>query len=252
MKTIALVLTLWISLPFAAYGQPAPVKIILLNSRVFTADPARPSAEAIAIRGEQIAAVGTSAEIARLAGPQTRRIDVQGSLIMPGFNDAHIHLGVDPDGLRLPLRGLEPSWEETKAAIEVAARQTPLGTWILGMVGATGVMNEDVTRFALDAIAPNHFVLRRAYCGHGYVASSKAMPLLQISEEAADPAGGFRARVRVQEGQLEIAGIRRMTTEPYSRRPSIGRGHHQDHARHGPGGGRLRHHLHADVLADLG
>jgi predicted amidohydrolase YtcJ len=63
------------------------------------------------------------------------------------------------------------------------------------MVGATVVMNEDVTRFALDAIAPNHRVLLRAYYGHGYVASSKAMPLLQITEEAADPAGGYFERV---------------------------------------------------------
>ena len=119
---------------------------------------------------------------------------MQGRLIMPGFNDAHIHLGVDPDGLRLPLRGLGASWEETKAAIEVAVRQTPLGTWIFGMVGATVVMNEDVTRFALDAIAPNHPVLLRAYYGHGYVASSKAMPLLQITGSRG-PAGGYLERV---------------------------------------------------------
>ena len=63
------------------------------------------------------------------------------------------------------------------------------------MVGATVMMNEDVTRFALDAIAPNHPILLRAYYGHGYVASSKAMPLLQITEEAADPAGGYFERV---------------------------------------------------------
>jgi len=195
MKSAALSLFLGLLLPVVAYGQPAPADVILLNGKVFTADPARPSADAIAFRGERIVAVGTSAEIARLAGPKTRRIDVQGRVITPGFNDAHMHFGADPDGVHLPLGSMEPSWEETKAAIEAAAQHAPLGTWIFGRVGATVVLTEEVTRFALDAIAPNHPVLLRAYYGHGYIVNSKAMPLLHIAEEAPDPAGGYFERV---------------------------------------------------------
>ena len=195
MKTIVLILFLGALLPVVAYGQPAPPDVILFNGKVFTADSAKPSADAIAIQGERIVAVGTSAEITRLAGPKTRRIDVQGRLITPGFNDAHMHFGVDPDGVRLPFGSMEPSWEETKAAIEAAAQRAPPGTWIFGVVGATVVLNEEATRFALDAVAPNHPVLLRAYYGHGYVVNSRAMPLLRITEEAPDPAGGYFERV---------------------------------------------------------
>src|SRR3984893_458103 len=141
MKSAALSLFLGLLLPVVAYGQPAPADVILLNGKVFTADPARPSADAIAFRGERIVAVGTSAEIARLAGPKTRRIDVQGRDLTPGFHDAHLHFGVDPDGARLPFGSMEPSWEETKAAIEAAAQRAPPGTWIFGVVGATVVLN---------------------------------------------------------------------------------------------------------------
>ncbi|MFP5356032.1 MAG: amidohydrolase, partial [Gemmatimonadota bacterium] len=63
--------------------------VVLLGGKVFTADPARPWAEAVAVRGARIVAVGTTAEIARLAGPATRRIALDGRVVVPGFDDAH-------------------------------------------------------------------------------------------------------------------------------------------------------------------
>jgi predicted amidohydrolase YtcJ len=90
---------------------------------------------------------------------------------------------------------MEPSWEETSEAIEQAVKQAPAGTWMFGRVGHDGVLNSEVTRFALDRIAPNNPVLLRAHYGHGYIINSKAMPLLQIAEEEPDPVGGYYERV---------------------------------------------------------
>jgi predicted amidohydrolase YtcJ len=177
-----------LSLP--ASGQQTPTDLILLNGKVFTADSAKPSAEGVAIRGERIIAVGTSAEIEKLAGANTRRIDLRGHVVTPGFNDAHIHFGADLQGFYLQFKTMEPSWEETSAALEAATRQAPAGKWIFGFVGANVVLNEQVTRFALDLVAPNHPVFLRSFYGHGYIVNSKAMPLLQIAEEEPDPAGG--------------------------------------------------------------
>jgi hypothetical protein len=182
-------------LSLSASGQQAPADLILLNGKVFTADSAKPSAEAVAIRGERIIAVGTSAEIEKLAEVKTRRIDLQGRVVTPGFNDAHIHFGAEPQGHNLQFKMMEPSWEEASAAIAAATKHAPAGTWIFGFVGANVVLNEEVTRFALDRVAPDHPVLLRSFYGHGYIVNSKAMPLLRIAEEEPDPAGGKFERV---------------------------------------------------------
>jgi predicted amidohydrolase YtcJ len=194
MNRIVLIISLSVLLPLVAHGQQAPADLILLNSKVFTANSVKPFAEAVAIRGERIVAVGTSAEVEKLAGAKTRRIDLQGRVVIPGFNDAHIHFGVDPKGFNLQFKTMEPSWEETRAAIEAAVKQARAGTWIFGFVGANVVLNEQVTRFALDLVAPNHPVFLRSFYGHGYIVNSKAMPLLQIAEEEPDPAGGHFER----------------------------------------------------------
>jgi predicted amidohydrolase YtcJ len=179
----------------SAFGQRVSADLVLLNGKVFTADVSKPSAEAVAIRDGRIVAVGTSVEIETLIGEKTRRIDLRGRSVVPGFNDAHVHFMPDPKGFNLRFRTNEPSWEETSAAIKQAIEQTPAGTWIFGRVGRDVVLNEQVTRFALDRLAPDHPVLLRAYYGHGYILNSKAMPLLQIAEAEPNPAGGFYERV---------------------------------------------------------
>ena len=77
----------------AAERQPGPpmVQLIITNAVVRTIDTNRPTAEAIAISGNRITAVGIGSEIAQLAGPETRVIDARGKLVLPGFNDAHVH-----------------------------------------------------------------------------------------------------------------------------------------------------------------
>jgi predicted amidohydrolase YtcJ len=236
MNRVMLLAFLNVLLALPARGQQAPADLILFGGKVFTSDPARPSAEAVATRGERIIAVGTSAELKRLAGAKTRLVDLQGRLVVPGFNDAHSHFVPDPRGFRLQFRTMEPSWDEARAAIEQAVKQTPAGTWVFGRVGRDIVLNEQVNRFALDSVAPEHPVLLRAYYGHGYILNSKAMAPLQIAEEEPDPAGGSYERLagskringrlweyaewkpnRVLAGQVSdedaIASLRRMADE---------------------------------------
>jgi len=194
MRNFVQLIFLGALLLLSAFGQREPAYLVLLNGKVFTADVAKPSAEAVAIRDGRIVAVGTSVEIKTLVGAKTRRIDLRWRTVVPGFNDAHFHFMPDPKGFNLRFRTNEPSWEETSAAIKQAIEQTPAGTWIFGRVGRDVVLNEQVTRFALDRLAPDHPVLLRAYYGHGYILNSKAIPLLQIAEDEPNPAGGFYER----------------------------------------------------------
>jgi predicted amidohydrolase YtcJ len=198
MKSLAAVAVLGVLLQFSACARDASTvaDIVLLNGKIFTAEPGAHVAQAVAIRGERILAVGTTMDVEALAGATTRRIDLQGRLVTPGFNDAHIHFVPRRKGVHLQFKTMEPSWNECLQAIQSAAREAQAGTWIFATVGSAVVLNDQVTRFALDTIAPNHPVLLRAYYGHGYIVNSKAMPLLKISEEEPDPMGGSFERVR--------------------------------------------------------
>lgn len=195
MKRLVYILFISVLLPLGAYAKRAPADLILLNGKVFTGDLTKPSAEAVAIAGERIVAVGASSEIERSAGAETRRIDLQGRVVVPGFNDAHCHFDIPPKWVDLQFKTMDPSWEETCTAVQQAAKETPPGIWIFGTVGGTVVLNEQVTRFELDRLAPNHPVLLSAWTGHGYILNSNAMRLFRIAEEEPDPMGGFYERV---------------------------------------------------------
>jgi predicted amidohydrolase YtcJ len=194
MERIALTVLLSALLPLSVLGHQAPADLILLNGKVFTANSLQPHAQAVAIRGERIIAVGTSAEIKSLAGVKTRLIDLQGRVVIPGINDAHFHFMPGPQGYMLQFKSMNPSWKETVDAIETAVKQTPQGTWIFGELGLAERPGPEATRFALDRVAPDHPVLLR-YDGHGYIINSAAMPLLHIVEEEPDPVGGSYERV---------------------------------------------------------
>jgi predicted amidohydrolase YtcJ len=205
-----------------AAAQASAADLILVKGKVFTSDPARPHAQAIAIKGERILAVGTDAEINALAGKNTRRIDLGGRTVTPGFNDAHYHFEPALSGHHLrfkpeqPGQPPDPAWEETVEAIAAAVKQAPRGTWIFGDVGSKALLNAGASRDALDRVAPEHPVMLRTFYGHGYVINSKAMPLLGIGEEEADPAGGWYERIagtRKINGRLwEYAGWKPLRT----------------------------------------
>jgi predicted amidohydrolase YtcJ len=171
-----------------------PAELVLLNGKVFTSASAKPSAEAIAIRGERIIAVDTSDKIKALAGPNTRQLDLQGRVVVPGFNDAHFHHQPRPPGIRLTLRFPEPTWAEVIAALVEGVKQAPAGTWIFGQAGGVVVNDPQATRMALDRVAADHPVLIHSYFGHGHVINSRAMLLLGLRDDEPDPLGGIFER----------------------------------------------------------
>jgi predicted amidohydrolase YtcJ len=163
---------------------------VLLNGRVFTSDPAKPDAEAIAIRGDRIAAVGSADEIRRLIGEKTKLLDLGGRIVVPGFNDAHAHFGPTFKGIELKFEAQEPSWDQTLAVIKQAVSTAPKGEWIFGTVGDVIINDPRASRDTLDRIAPDNPVLLSTYFGHGAIINSQGLKAFKISDSVRDPMGG--------------------------------------------------------------
>src|SRR5687767_12691274 len=102
----------WCVSPVDAQAQQAPADLVLINGRIVTADDRRPDAQAIAVRGDTIAALGTTAEIQALVGPSTKVIDLKGQLAIPGFIEGHGHFtGLGSGLMNLNLMTMK-SWDE--------------------------------------------------------------------------------------------------------------------------------------------
>ncbi|HEV8229269.1 MAG TPA: amidohydrolase [Candidatus Limnocylindria bacterium] len=172
---------------------------------MWTVDPARPEAEAVAVQGDRIARVGRRDDVFALKGPRTEVIDLRGRLLLPGFIDAHTHFGNAAAWLfRVGLyEAREPS--EVVAAVAAAARRIPKGMWISGGdIGAADAWAADaggrarpspmpIDRRALDAAAPDHPVLLRRVDG-AYVANAAALARARLGSDAPDPRGGRSER----------------------------------------------------------
>jgi predicted amidohydrolase YtcJ len=181
-------------LTFSTFGQQSSPDLILLNGKVFTSNASHPYVEAIAIRGERILAVGTSKEIVPLAGKDTKRIDLEGRTVIPGINDAHVHLGAGPENYDLPLQGDNPKWQEIKDALSLAVTKVPKGTWITGGFNTYVLEDPQATKRPLDGLAPDHPVLLWLWGGHASLLNSPALKKLGVREDEPDPEGGRYVR----------------------------------------------------------
>jgi hypothetical protein len=167
-----------------ACGQDA-ASLVVRNARVWTANAARPWAEAVAVRGERVAAVGSNAELAKLIGPRTEVVDAAGRLLMPGFNDAHIHfLGGSMRLEEVDLTGA-CTLKEMQARITDWALSHPDAPWVTGggweyncFPGKRLPRKED-----LDEAVRDRPAFLRAYDGHTGWANSKALSLAGINKE---------------------------------------------------------------------
>jgi predicted amidohydrolase YtcJ len=175
-------------LPAAVLAQSAP-DLIIHHAKVFTDDPAHRFAEAVAIQGNKIVAVGTNADITAMAGDKTKRIDAGGRVVVPGFNDAHTHQGPRPEGFGLSVDD-DATWPLVSAALAGAVDETPGDVWIYGTVSAKLLNDPAATAQALDKVAPHRQVVLSVWTGHGTIMSSEAMNALRIRDNAVDPAGG--------------------------------------------------------------
>ena len=185
-----------------ALGAQSPARraapdLVLVDGKVFTADPAHPWAQAVAIRGDRIVAVGTTQEVARLAGPSTRRLSLSGRTMVPGFDDAHAHVGYAPlEGVAVTVDP-SPTPDPTLAAlidsIAAAARRAPAGTWLTAQIGGRVFDDPRATRFVLDSAAPAHRVWLRGWSGHGGILNTAALRSIGLLD-AADQPGGWLTR----------------------------------------------------------
>src|SRR5437588_11842581 len=119
-------------MPTEAQKETLPATLAVINANVHTLDKARPAAEAVAVYGTRIVAVGANEEIKRMVGARTRVVDAHGALVMPGFNDAHVHF-ID-GGFHLSSVSLRDasSPEEFAARIRDFAAKIPKGRWLTG------------------------------------------------------------------------------------------------------------------------
>jgi predicted amidohydrolase YtcJ len=178
--------------PVVVLAQSAP-DLIIHHAKVFTGDPAHRFAEAVAIQGNKIAAVGTNADILAMADGKTNRVDAGGRVVVPGFNDAHTHQGPRPEGFTLSLDE-DAAWPLVSAALTSAADETPGDIWIYGTVSPKLLNDPALTAQALDKIAQHRKVVLSVWTAHGTILSSDAMNALRIRDTAVDPAGGSYER----------------------------------------------------------
>ena len=177
--------------PPAAGTAPAPATFVVRNAAIVTMDARYPRAEALAVNGEWIVAVGTNAEIARYVGPQTRVLDATGRLVIPGFNDSHAHFASGSGRLReLDLYGVS-TLEEVLRRVAERVKQAQPGEWVTGSGYDHTLWGEKwPTRQDLDRVAPNNPVLLRRASGHSAWANSMALRLNNITKATANPDAG--------------------------------------------------------------
>ena len=206
-KSMILLFVVSTSFAHAALAEDT-ADLILVNGRVYTVEQSQPWAEALAIKGEWLLAVGTNAEARAFSGPDTREIDLDGAFVSPGFNDSHVH--VESTGRLLSGVNLldvhEPAAFQER--LQATAERLPDGSWITrgmwaayeqwgeGSAGedpslgtsATGPFTPD--RELIDAVTREHPVLVSRFDRSMHLANSLALEIAGIDESTPSPADG--------------------------------------------------------------
>ena len=173
--------------------QPKPT-LVIVNCHALTMDPARPTAEAVAVAGERILAVGRTDEVCGLAGPDTQVIDGQGLTLLPGFIDSHIHVL----SLARTTQELDCRPDKASSCTAIAhrvfewARIVPPGEWVRCFGYDHLALDEarHPTRHDLDQISPRHPVRLDHQSGHATVLNSLGLQMAGITADTPDPVDG--------------------------------------------------------------
>ncbi len=195
---------LLLSLSLFAQARPA-ADLVIINAKIWTVDKNHPTAQAVAVLGDRIVSVGTNAEVEAWRGPNTKVIDAGGKLLLPGFDDAHVHFvsgGLQLDAVQLTDA---TSPEEFARRIGERAKQTAKGEWILG--GDWDETKWDPAKLPakelIDALTPDTPVFVYRYDGHLGLANSVALRMAGVNAQTQDPPGG----VIVRDAQGNPTGI---------------------------------------------
>ena len=173
-----------------------PADIIVIHGRVYTENPKQPWAQAVAIRGAKIVAVGEDATIEKMRGMGTKVINAGGRLVLPGFTDCHIHFlegslsleGVNLEGAKDP--------SDIQKKLRAFAAEHPGDRWILGRGWNYAMFSPEILphKKYLDELFPDRPVLLVGYDGHTAWANSKALTLAGITRETPNPPNGAIVR----------------------------------------------------------
>lgn len=184
--------------------------LLLINGKIWTVDTSKPKAQAVAVAKSRILAVGSNLQIEEFKGPDTQVIDLEGKLVLPGFNDSHTHFvnaGFNLMGVDLKDADNEEIFGQRLAA---ASKRLPPDTWITG-----GNWDHDrwpggnlPTAELIDKYVSNRPVLVTRYDGHMSVANSLALKMAGITAQTPDPPGGIIVR---KPNSREPAGVLRET-----------------------------------------
>ncbi|MEM1190490.1 MAG: amidohydrolase [Pseudomonadota bacterium] len=172
---------------------------VVLGAEVLTMDDAQPLAEAIAIRGDRILAVGSVDAIREFMGPDTVEIDAAGKLVVPGLIDSHSHplLAREAVGVDVNLRSIV----DVQQALARKAAQSPPGVWVIGVMydDTKFIEGRPLTRKDIDAAVPDKPVFVAHRGGHTAVVNSAGFAVAGITADTPDPEGGKFYR---EDGQL--------------------------------------------------
>jgi predicted amidohydrolase YtcJ len=173
--------------------QPRKAGLVLVHGHILTEDAKESVAQAVAIEGDRIVAVGTDSEIMAMAGPSTHVIDLHGRTATPGLIDSHAHIaeGGTSEVFDVPLTDATSIAEMVKRVAAKAATLKP-GEWVTGSGWDEGKLAEKrlPTAADLDAVSPNNPVWLMHTTGHYGVANSAALKLAGISAATPDPPAG--------------------------------------------------------------
>jgi predicted amidohydrolase YtcJ len=192
MQRLLLFFVLFTTFVGKVEAQMVAADLVIINAHVRTMDEGRPEAEAVAVIGNRIVAVGSTAEIKRLVGPNTRVVDAGGRLVLPGFNDAHVHFISGGFQLaNIDLRNAATP-QEFAERIRRFSEKLPKGRWITG-----GDWDHErwpgaplPTKELIDPFTPDRPVFVNRLDGHMALANSYVLKLAGITRATPDPPGG--------------------------------------------------------------
>lgn len=225
-KLISVVLTFFFLAGLHGCAKKQPADLVLTNGKIVTVEETVPVAEALAVVGDRIVAVGTARKVRPYIGKSTRVIDLQGLTAFPGFIDSHAHFtGVGDARMILDLTKAR-NWDEVVALVAEAARQTKPGEWIRGRGwhqekwDKRPEPNVDGLPFheELSKVTPANPVMLEHASGHSCLANAKAMELGGVNKKTPNPAGGEIVR----DGRGNPIGAFRETAQGLIGRPLYG------------------------------
>jgi predicted amidohydrolase YtcJ len=196
----AVVQTNRVASPALAAQAPAvrPADLVLTNGRIVTVEDQQPEVQAMAVNGDTITALGSSQEMQRYVGPNTKVIDLKGALATPGIMEAHAHFTGVGDAVRNLKLADVATWDDIVRMVGEAAAKARPGEWIIGrgwhQEKWTSAPQPNIDGFplheALSRVSPNNPVWLTHASGHAGFANAKAMELAGVTAKTPNPPGG--------------------------------------------------------------